>query len=157
MKSTRTNARILGVALVTVTSSITITSQAQDLHPDQVPAPIKSAFDKAFPITFDVEWELKGTQYKVEFETGLFFNDHEVWSDAAGKMLRHEEEISSNDLPPAVNSAIQAEFAGYRVDDAERVTTDGVATYVVELKMSGQPEWKVVYGADGKQLQKQAD
>ncbi|HMU13827.1 MAG TPA: PepSY-like domain-containing protein [Flavobacteriales bacterium] len=145
---------LLSLAVAALTST---SLHAQHLTPAQVPAPVSTAFAQAFPKAMDVEWKQKGEQYKVEFETGLLFTDHEVWYDATGKMLRHEEEISSSDLPAAVNSAIAKEFAGYRVDDTERVTADGVATYVVELKMSGQPEWKVAYGADGKQLQKQAD
>ncbi|MCC6541714.1 MAG: PepSY-like domain-containing protein [Flavobacteriales bacterium] len=146
---------LLSLAVATLTTGATL--HAQQLTTAQLPGPVTAAFNQAFPMAMDVEWKMKGEQYKVEFETGLLFTDHEVWYDATGKLLRHEEEISTSELPAAVSAAIAKEFAGYRMDDAERVTTDGVASYVVELKMSGQPEWKVVYGADGKQLQKQAD
>lgn len=146
---------LLSLAVAALTTSTAL--HAQQLTTAQLPAPVSAAFNQAFPKAMDVEWKQKGEQYKVEFETGLLFTDHEVWYDATGKLLRHEEEISTSDLPAAVTAAIAKEFAGYRVDDAERVTVDGVATYVVELKMSGQPEWKVGYSADGKQLQKAQD
>ena len=153
MKMTRTSTLLLATAALLIGSA----ASAQNLLPEQVPAPVKTAFDKAFTLPMDVEWSQKGTQYKVEFETGLFFTDHEVWYDATGKVLRHEEEISASDLPAAVSAAIKSEFPGHRVDDTERITVDGVPSYVVELKIKGQPDWKVAYDANGKQLQKKQD
>lgn len=151
--STNTTRSILASVAILIGTAAT----AQNLHPDQVPAPVKSAFAKAFPAAMDVEWDLKGTHYKVEFETGLFFTDHEAWYDAAGNMLRHEEEISASDLPAAVTTAINSEFPGYIVDDTERITVEGVLSYVVELESKGQADWKVAYDANGKQLQKRQD
>lgn len=130
---------------------------AQKMLAEQVPAPVRSAFTKAHPYAIDVEWKIADTQYKVEFETGLFFTDHEVWYDATGKIIRHEEEISSSDLPTAVTTAIGTEFPGYRIDDTERITMDGVVSYIVELKMKSYQEWKVAYDTTGKQLGKQSD
>ncbi|MGB6046440.1 MAG: PepSY-like domain-containing protein [Flavobacteriales bacterium] len=129
---------------------------AQDLTPAQVPAPVMASFNKEFPKAMDVDWDLKGTQYKVEFETGLLGNDHEAWYDASGKLLKHKEEISASDLPAAVSAAIAKDFAGYRTDDVERVTQDGAMTYIMELKKTGE-EWKVAYDAGGKQLEKRQD
>lgn len=149
----RTTSLILTVTALLIGTAV----NAQNLLPEQVPAPVKNAFDKAFTLPMDVEWDLKGTQYKVEFETGLLFTDHEVWYDATGKMLRHEEEISASDMPIPVSAAINSEFPGYKLDDTERITLDGVVSYVVELKMKGQPEWKVAYDTNGKQLQKMQD
>ncbi len=105
----------------------------------------------------DVESRVKGAQYKVEFETGLFFTDHEAWYSADGKLLRHEEEVSQSDLPEPIVSAAGREFPVYRVDDVERITVEGVVSYVVELKLKGQPEWKVAYDVTGKQLEKRQD
>lgn len=149
--------RNIASALAIIATGFATTVNAQKLPATQIPAPVQASFTKAFPNAMDVEWKMSGTQYKVEFETGLFFTDHEAWYDAAGKLIRHEEEISSSDLPAAVTTAINTEFPGYRVDDTERITIDGVVSYVVELKMKGYQEWKVAYDAAGKQLQKQAD
>lgn len=147
----------IACAVAIAATGLSTTASAQKLPATQLPAPVQTAFIKAFPNAMDVEWKLSGTQYKVEFETGLFFTDHEAWYDASGKLIRHEEEISASDLPAAVTAAINTEFPGYRVDDTERITIDGVVSYVVELKMKGYQEWKVAYDAAGKQLQKQAD
>lgn len=129
---------------------------AQRLDPAQLPAPVAAAFTKAFPKAMDIEWKQKGEQYKVEFETGLFRDDHEAWYDAAGKLLRHEEEVSASDLPEAVKAAIAKEFPGYRTDDVKRIEADGATTWIVELQ-NGSEEWKVAYDAAGVQLRKQAD
>ncbi|TXI78719.1 MAG: hypothetical protein E6Q44_10690 [Flavobacteriales bacterium] len=145
------------VALVASILGIAPTASAQKLPSAQVPEAVRTAFEKAHPMAMDVEWKLSGDQYKVEFEIGLFFTDHEAWYDATGKLIRHEEEISSSDLPTAVTKAIAAEFPGYRIDDTERITLNGTVSYIVELKMKGYQEWKVAYDANGKQLQKQAD
>src|SRR5690606_36294548 len=99
-------------------------ANAQKLAPAQLPAPVLGAFNKNHPKAMDVEWKLRGTQYKVEFETGLLFRDHEVWYDADGKELRHEEEISASDLPEEVAKAIAADFPGFRTDDVERITME---------------------------------
>lgn len=156
MRTTISITRVLALASFTIALSAG-TARAQKLAPAQLPAPVQAAFSKAFPKAMDVEWKMKGTQYKVEFETGLLFRDHEIWYDADGKELRHEEEISASDLPGAVAKAIAADFPGYRTDDVERITVEGAASYVVELKQAGQPEWKVAYDATGKQLQKAMD
>lgn len=123
----------------------------------QPSAAVLAAFEKDFPNAMDVDWDLKGTQYKVEFETGILFTDHEVWYDAEGRQLRHEEEISEGDLPEAVKKSIAADFPGYRVDDVERITMEKETMYAMELKLKGQGEWKVAYAEDGRQLEKMAD
>ncbi len=143
--------------LVIATGSLFSAANAQITQPAGPPEAVTAAFNQAFPNAMDVEWKLRGTQYKVEFETGLFFTDHEAWYDATGKLLRHEEEISTSDLPAAVANAIAKEFPGYAIDDAERITMDGAATYVVDLELKGQPDWKVAYDDAGKQLQKAQD
>lgn len=129
---------------------------AQHLAPAQVPAAVTVAFAQAFPKAMDIEWKQKGEQYKVEFETGLFRDDHEAWYDASGKLLRHEEEVSASDLPEAVKAAIAKEFPGYRTDDVKRIEADGATTWIVEVQ-NGPVEWKVAYDAAGVQLRKQAD
>ena len=132
------------------------TASAQEVPQEQVPSTVLAAFNKEFSGAMDVEWKLKGTQYKVEFETGLFFTDHDAWYDATGKLLLHKEEISTTEIPAAVQASIANEFPGHRTDDAERITADGVVSYTVELKGTGT-EWDVVYDSNGKQLQKKAD
>lgn len=146
----------LSIAIASAALLAGTAATAQKLAPQQVPAPVSAAFAQAFPKAVDVEWKQKGEQYKVDFEQGLFRNDHEVWYDASGKLLRHEEEAAASDLPEAVKAAIAKEFPGFRTDDVERIEAEGAITWIVELQ-KGPEEWKVAYGPDGQQLQKQAD
>jgi uncharacterized membrane protein YkoI len=94
-----------------------------------------------------VEWEHKGDQYNVEFEIG-FFSDYEAWFDSSGKLLKYTEEISKSDLPEAVKETIKSQFAGYRIDDAEKIVENGVETYEVEIEKKDD-ERKLVFTKDG--------
>ncbi|MNW05982.1 hypothetical protein D3C71_2023130 [compost metagenome] len=71
-------------------------------------------------------------------------------------MVRHEEEISKNNLPKSVVTSINKSFSGYRIDDAKKITEGRKVIYNVELKNLSQ-EWKVVFDAQGRILQKRED
>jgi hypothetical protein len=144
---------LMGLFVLTLFAN---TATAQDIPQSQVPSVVVNAFQKAFPKAYDVEWERDGSYYKVEFETGLIGLDHEVWYDETGKMIRHKEEISKSDLPQAVTAAINRDFAGYRVDDVEKIAEGDTVTYILELK-KGYEEWKVAFDQAGNVLHKVAD
>ncbi|WP_435522892.1 PepSY-like domain-containing protein [Chryseobacterium indoltheticum] len=73
-----------------------------------------------------------------------------------GKMVMHEEEISKNKLPKTVLASINRSFNGYRIDDIKKITEAGKVIYKIELKNYSQ-EWKVVFDAQGRILQKKED
>ncbi len=85
------------IACVGLTSAVV----AQDLLQSDVPSVVVNNFQKAFPKVYDVEWELKGELYEVDFETGVSI-DHEAWYDKTGKLVKHKQEIAKTDLPKAV-------------------------------------------------------
>lgn len=132
------------------------TAFGQDIPQSQVPSVIVNNFQQTFPKVFDVEWELKGDNYKVEFETGLLGTDHEAWYDKVGKLVRHKEEISKNDLPQKVLAKISSDFSGYRTDDIEKITEGDKVIYKLELK-SFTEEWKVAFDSEGNVINKVAD
>lgn len=131
---------------------------AQDIPQSQVPSVVVNSFQKSFPKATDVEWELQNADqlYKVEFETGLAGYDHDAWYDKTGKLVKHKEEISRNDLPPSVTAKINTDYKGYRIDDVKKITEGNVVTYSLEIK-SGKEEWKLVLDAGGNVLSKVAD
>lgn len=129
---------------------------AQDIHQNEVPSVILNNFQKSFPKAADTDWEIKGNLYEVEFETGFLGDDHKVLYSRDGKLVRHEEEISKGNLPKAVLASINKSFAGYRTDDLKKITEGRKAIYHVELKNISQ-EWKVVFDAQGRILEKRAD
>lgn len=95
-------------------------------------------------------------QYKVEFEIGFWNDDHTVWYDASGTILRHKEEVSKKELPKAVRDAIGKNYKFYMVRDVVRNTEGKAVTYQVELR-SLTKEWDIVYDTEGKELSKLRD
>lgn len=142
---------ILGTAI-----AIASVSQAQDISQSQVPSVIVNEFNKQFPKATDVEWEMDGSLYNVDFEIGWNI-DHEVWYNAEGKTVKHKEDIAKSEMPKAVNDRIQADFSGYSIDDLKRITDNGKTVYKMELNALTQQDWEIVIDADGKVLNKMAD
>ena len=133
-----------------------LSGTAQELANNEVPATVMSAFATAFPQAVNVEWSLRGTDYKAEFDLGATRKDHEARYDASGRLLTHEEEIPIAELPAIVLSAIERDHPGHALHDAERNTAAGAVTYEVEVRHFDQ-EWEVIYDTKGRQLQKIAD
>lgn len=142
---------VFGTAL-----SIAFTTQAQDIPQSQVPSVIVNEFNKQFPKATDVEWEMDGSLYDVEFEIGWNI-DHEVWYNAEGKMVKHKEDISKSELPKAVIDKIKADFKGYSIDDLERISDNGKVVYKMELDALVQQDFDVVMDSEGKIISKIAD
>lgn len=136
--------------------SLTNKATAQEMPQSQVPSIIVNNFQKQFPKAFDVEWELKGNLYQVEYEIGVLGSDHEAWYNQTGKLVKHKEEIGKKDLPQKVLSSINKSFSLYRIDDVKKITETNSVTYTLELK-SFTEEWKVAYDKNGKLLHKIAD
>lgn len=130
--------------------------QAQDIAQSQVPSVIVNKFHKQFPKATDIEWEMDGFLYNVDFEIG-WNTDHEIWYDAEGKIVKHKEDISKSELPETVSKGIQTNFNGYTIDDLERITDNGNVFYKMELNSLLKEDWDVVMDADGKVLSKIAD
>ncbi|MBD3903512.1 PepSY-like domain-containing protein [Chryseobacterium sp. Ch-15] len=148
MKNLILTISILGLSLTTIS--------AQDIHQNEVPSVILNSFQKSFPKASDIDWEIKGNLYEVEFETGFLGDDHKVLYSRDGKLVRHEEEISKSNLPKTVLVSIKKSFPGYRTDDIKKITEGGKVIYKIELKNYSQ-EWKVIFDTQGRILQKIAD
>jgi len=133
-----------------------ITVSAQDIPKSQVPAVVMNSFQQIFPKATDMDWELKGDVYEVEFETGLLGTDHEAWFNNNRKLIKHKEDISKRDLKKTVMTKLNKDFPGYRIDDVEKITEGQKVTYTLEAK-KGFDEWKIAIDAQGKVLSKIAD
>lgn len=148
MKNLILTISILGLSITNIS--------AQDIRQSEVPSVILNHFQKSFPKAADIDWEIKGNYYEVEFETGFLGDDHKILYSRDGKLVRHEEEISKSNLPKTVLASIKRSFNGYRTDDIKKITEGGKVIYNVELKNYSQ-EWKVVFDAQGRILQKKED
>ncbi|WP_418502293.1 PepSY-like domain-containing protein [Flagellimonas sp.] len=131
-------------------------SNAQDIPQHQVPSVILNQFNTQFPKATDIEWELDGSLYSVEFETGWSI-DHTLWYGDDGKMVKHKEDIPTNELPQRVKDKIKGDFKGYTIDDIERITDHGTIVYRIELNSLMHQDWDVVVDSEGTILAKMAD
>ncbi|SFA81536.1 PepSY-like domain-containing protein [Algoriphagus aquimarinus] len=138
--------------LATAITLISTGTFAQDINPNQVPSVVANSFKREFPKASDIEWELDGQNYNVDFEIG-WGTDHEIWYDAAGYMLKHEEEIPKGELPKSVATTIDSEFKDLRIDEAKKITEGKQVTYEVELENFTE-EWKVFFSSTGEVLHK---
>ncbi|GGF39231.1 PepSY-like domain-containing protein [Echinicola rosea] len=144
------------ILLFIVVGAFTATlTNAQDIVQKQVPSVILNKFHSDFPAAKDMEWEMKGTQYQVEFETG-WWTEHEVWYSAEGEQVKHEEEITTKDLPNAVKSTVSKQFEGYTIDDAKKITENKKSIYLLDLDSQRQ-DWEVVIDPSGKVVSQRAD
>jgi len=139
-------------AIVCVTSK----AVAQDIPQNQVPSVILNHFQQNFSKASDVEWEKDWDNYKVEFETGMFGSDQEVWYDKTGKIVRHKEDIKTGKLPKNVVQAVKKNFKGLRIGDVTKITEGSEVVYTMELKDFSE-EWDVAIDANGKILRKMRD
>ena len=129
---------------------------AQDIPQSQVPSLVLNSFQQKYPKAYDVEWELKGDLYKVEFEKSLLGDDVEVWFDKSGKVVRSKEEISKSELPKAILDKIDAEFKASIIKDVEKFTDNSTISYKVEIKTIRE-EWDVIFDEKGNILSKKLD
>jgi hypothetical protein len=137
-----------------VLGGLALTSNAQDIPKSQVPSLVLNAFQTKFANATDVEWELKGDDYKAEFEIGK--RNHDVWIDKSGNIKKHKEDFPKSDLPAAVKQKLESEFSNYKIDDADKVEVDGKVYYQIELDGNNE-ERKILFSADGKIESKNVD
>ena len=105
---------------------------AHDVPTSQVPSVIINNFKKEFTKAHDIDWEMQGDLYNVDFEIE-WFTDYEAWFNASGKLVKQTQEISKSDLPKAVINSIKTQYKEYRIEDAKKIIENGVETYKVEL------------------------
>lgn len=132
----------------------TVISFAQDVKEADVPSVVLNSFKKEFSKVSDVEWEVKGDVYDVEFDIG--FADHEAWFDNSGKMIKHNEEIKTSNLPETILSTLNKEYKPYRVSDVKKIETGSTVVYQLDLK-NGNEEWEMLFASNGKLIEKKAD
>ena len=110
-----------------------IETNAQELRGTQIPQQILTSFSQDFSNARDVEWEVPDSSfYEVEFET-RWGRDHEARYDSEGSLLYHKEEIRNRNVPEAIKTLIDAEYDGYKIDDAERIKEGNETRYLLSL------------------------
>jgi hypothetical protein len=129
-------------------------ASAQDIPQQNIPVVVVNAFQQKFPQQSSVEWKLKKGLYEAEFEIKNL--DHTIYLDSTGKIVRYKKEIPASELPAAVNTSIQKNFKGYKIEDVKKIEEATGITYKIELE-KGKEERKLIFTADGKIIENVAD
>lgn len=135
---------ILAVLLFAVAGACTQKSTEAD-----VPAVVKESFARQFPGAGNVKWSKENdSEFEAEFK-GVG-GEQSANFDANGKWLITETEIALTDLPAAVQGAVEREFAGYKIEEAEMAETpDQGAFYELKIEQ-GEKTLVVQVAVDGK-------
>ncbi|WP_166436992.1 PepSY-like domain-containing protein [Niastella caeni] len=139
-----------------LTTGLMMGAFAQDTKQDKqdnlkekdVPTAIQTSFKAEFPNATDVEWKMKEGKYKVEFEMNDI--DHFASYDASGKVMSKGMKIRTSELPAAVATSVKGAYADRSIDEVYRVDKDGAVFY--KVKLSGNPDTKIMYSADGQEV-----
>lgn len=119
---------ILLVAVVAFATQL----NAQKMTAKDVPAEVKSAFKKAYPMEKDIEWSKEGSNYEAEYDTKS--GDHSATYTAAGKLVETEMDIKTSSLPKGVIDYLKLNHKDHKIKEASRVTNvDGTITYETEV------------------------
>src|SRR5690606_24303849 len=111
-----------------------------------------NAFQQKFPKARHVEWaQRKDSNFEVDFNIGLAGRDQKALISPEGRVLKHEEELSSSGVPEAVKNQLNTKFGGYRLDEVTKIDEAGKITYLVDLE-SRSGNRKVLFDAGGNML-----
>mgnify|MGYP003577212973 CR=1 FL=1 len=138
---------VLGVSL-SMSAQEKVKVKEQD-----VPENVKTALKTAYPDAKDIDWKLKDGMYKASFEVNG--KSHLAGINTSGEVKSKGIEITKEELPSNITTAIQAGYAKWKIDDVYKIDADGQSSYLVEL--DGSPDKIVHYSADGKLVKEMAD
>ena len=126
---------------------------SQKLKEADVPAPVAKEFHARFPKAKEVKWSKESvSEFEAEFEVGDL--EQSASFDAAGKWMGTETEIKKAELPQAVLATLAKDFAGYKIEEAEKAETDKGTFYEVEATKE-KLKYEVQLSPDGKVIKKE--
>jgi len=129
-------------------------ASAQKLKENEVPEAVKKGFNQKFAGAKEVKWSKESsTEFEAEFDLGG--HEQSATFDNTGKWAGTEVEIKKSELPQAVQATITKEFAGYKIEEAEKAESpDQGSFYEVELK-NGKLMYEVQLSTGGKVIKKE--
>ena len=106
---------------------------AQKMQEKNVPANVKSTFQKKYPTATEVKWDKEDGNYEASFD--LNKKDNSVLMNAQGNILETEIEIELNQLPKSVLDYVKTHYAGKQAKEGAKITdAKGIVSYEVEIK-----------------------
>lgn len=138
----------IAFTLTTVISLAAFAQQKKELSPQQVPAEVKTSFQKDFPTAELLNWEKEGGQYEATFNV----NRVEMSASYSKSGYRKEVEkgIEESQLPASIFDYIKKNYPGYTLKNASQITTDkAVVTYEAEVTKDNKTAG-LIFDANGK-------
>lgn len=128
---------------------------AQKVKEVDVPSNVKDGFKKQYPNAKVSEWEKEGANYEAEFKHNKV--ETSVVIDVTGSILETEVEIAVKELPAAVTEYIAKNYAGYKTEEAAKITDHkGTVTYEAEVE-KGKEEFDLIFDSNGGFVKKEVE
>ncbi|HLZ16573.1 MAG TPA: PepSY-like domain-containing protein [Cyclobacteriaceae bacterium] len=129
-------------------------ANGQKLRESEVPQAVRKAFAEKFKSVKEVKWSKEGTtEFEAEFDAGK--QEKSANFDNTGKWLVTESEIKAAELPQPVQATITREFAGYKIEEAEKAESSDKGSFFEVALTSGKNKYEVQLSAEGKVLKKE--
>ena len=107
-------------------------ANAQKMNSSELPAAVKSAFEKQYPDVKDVDWEKEDCNYEAGFEVNNI--ETSVVYDVSGNLIETEVEIEVSALPQTAQDYIANNYPKSKISEAAKITdASGTITYEAEV------------------------
>ena len=128
-------------------------SKAQEVSNVVAPTAVANTFQKKFPNATNVKWEMEDMKnYEANFKMNK--KEYSALFNILGTCLETEMKIKNSELPPIVKEALNKQFSGYKIKEAEKVEKVLSAVgYEVELS-KGEEKLEVYISAEGEVISK---
>lgn len=113
---------------------------------NQVPEEITGALAVDFPNATDIEYEIIGDQYIVDFEVNMV--DYEALYNSDGTLVKYKYDILTSEVPQEILTTITTEYDNRAIDDAEILVINDVNYYQIELNNVPVDD-KIVFNTNG--------
>ena len=127
---------------------------AQKISEPQVPSIVLNAFQSKFPGIKETKWEVKDEVYKVQYEFQA--REHDLWIDKNGTVKKHKQDFPKKELPQAIVSYINQHFKEYKIDDADKIETEGKFFYEVDIEKKPEDR-RLLFSEEGALIENKLD
>ena len=125
---------------------------SQEIKTENVPAIVRKAFVKQFPLASSVKYSVDGKDYQVSFL--LHDKAGNVTYSSSGNLIETQREIEPSALPKAVSAAAAKNFPGFTIVTAvKREAIDKGICYEMDVKKD-DGGYSVRFSETGEILQK---
>lgn len=146
------NNKPMKIIIITIASLLTLRAYAQKIKETEVPANVKSAFEKKYPNVKVEKWEKEGADFEAEFDLNKV--ESSALFDANGSFKEIEQEINTTELPKPATEYCTKTFADYKIVESSKITdASGTITYEAEVK-KGKEELDVIFDQKGNFIKK---